>query len=485
MVSPERGLPDTFDPATGRNVKWSVELGTETHSTPVVAAGRVVIGTNNGNPRDPRHQGDRGVLMCFDERDGRFHWQVLTPKYSSDPYTDWPNSGLCSSPVIDGDRIYVMNNRVEILCLDLPGQANGNQGPFVDEATFMVPRGTGDIPLGPADGDVLWVFDVLTGAGTWPHDGAHAAILLDGPYLYLNTSNGVDNTHKRIRRPDGPSLIVLDKATGRLVARDDQRIGPRIFHSTWSSPALATVNGRRLVVFGGGDGVVYAFAALDPAAPAPPAHGTNDVARLKTVWQFDCDPGAPKEEVHRYHGNRGESPSNIKGMPVVHEQRVYVTVGGDLWWGKNEAWLKCIDATGHGDVTGTGQVWSYPLQRHSMSSPAIHDGLVYVGDSGGMVHCVDARTGTAAWTHDAAGEVWAAPLVADGKVYVPTRRGTVWIFAAARAKKVLAEVKLGSPISASPIAANGVLYVATMSRLYAVQAGASSIPPRPAARPAP
>ena len=57
--------------------------------------------------------------------------------------------------------------------------------------------------------------------------------------------------------PKAPSLIALDKTTGRLVARDDEQVGPRIFHCTWSSPALGQVNGRKLVFFCGGDGVVY------------------------------------------------------------------------------------------------------------------------------------------------------------------------------------------------------------------------------------
>ena len=53
--------------------------------------------------------------------------------------------------------------------------------------------------------------------------------------LYVNSCNGVDNTHRKIRSPDAPSLVVLDKRTGRLVARDDRRIGPNIFHCTWCS----------------------------------------------------------------------------------------------------------------------------------------------------------------------------------------------------------------------------------------------------------
>ena len=77
---PEQGLPESFDPQNGRNIQWSAELGTETHSSPVVAGGRVYIGTNNGHPRDPAQHGDRGVLMCFDEKTGRFLWQLALPQ---------------------------------------------------------------------------------------------------------------------------------------------------------------------------------------------------------------------------------------------------------------------------------------------------------------------------------------------------------------------------------------------------------------------
>src|SRR5207248_6275403 len=127
----------------------------------------------------------------------------------------------------------------------------------------MSQRGMGDEPVSATDGDIIWLFDMVKDAGIWPHDAAHSSILIDGPFLYLNTGNGVDNTHKKIRKPDAPSLIVLEKATGRLVAVDDLRIGQRVFHASWSSPSMGEVKGRRLVFFGGGDGVVYALEALD------------------------------------------------------------------------------------------------------------------------------------------------------------------------------------------------------------------------------
>ncbi|HWH68424.1 MAG TPA: PQQ-binding-like beta-propeller repeat protein, partial [Candidatus Sulfotelmatobacter sp.] len=245
MVSSERGLPETFDPASGKHIKWSAQLGTETHASAVVAGGRVYIGTNNGHPRDPKHQGDRGVLMCFDELTGRFLWQLVVPKREEDIFFDWPQSGIASPVTVEGERVYVVSNRGEVLCLDAQGLANGNDGPFQDEGVHMTRQPTNAVGKvvpctpGPLDADILWLFDLTSGAGIWSHDAAHSSILVQGDYLYLNTGTGVDNTHRRIRTPDAPSLVVLDKRTGRLVAREYESMAPNIFHSTWSAPSLA------------------------------------------------------------------------------------------------------------------------------------------------------------------------------------------------------------------------------------------------------
>src|SRR6185503_4488231 len=142
MISHERNLPDTFDTKSGKNIRWVAELGTESHSTPVVAKGRVFIGTNNGNPRDPKHQGDRGVLMCLEESTGKLLWQLVSPKREEDQYMDWPKTGLSSPATVEGDRIYIVSNRGEVLCLDINGMANGNDGPFKDEGAQTTPRGT-------------------------------------------------------------------------------------------------------------------------------------------------------------------------------------------------------------------------------------------------------------------------------------------------------------------------------------------------------
>lgn len=457
-VSAETGLPAEFDPDGGKNVKWMADLGSETHSTPVVAGGRVLVGTNNGNPRDPRHAGDRSVLMCFDEKDGSFLWQLVVPKLTTSRFWDWPKAGICSTATVEGDRVYIVSNRGEIMCLDMKGQADGNDGPYQDEARHAVPEGEEAVSLTEKDGDILWLFDMIKECGVRQHDQAHSSILVHGNHLYVNTSNGVDDEHRAIHAPEAPSLVVVDKRSGKLVATDGEQIGPRVFHSTWSSPALAELNGRTDIVFCGGDGVVYGFA---PVAE----DGGGGVRTLKRIWKYDGDPGAPKEHVHRYRLNRKESPSNILSMPVVQDGKLYVTLGGDLWWGKNAAWLKCVELGGTGDLK---EKWSVPLDKHSMSTPAVADGLVYAADCEGNVFCVEEQSGTLIWRHEGTGSYWASPLVADGKVFIGSRNGRFRVFAAGREMELLGEVKAGTKISATAVAANGVLYVATMKRLFAV-----------------
>jgi outer membrane protein assembly factor BamB len=461
-IASTTGLPDSWDIRTGRNVRWVAELGTSTYSTPVIARGRVFIGTNNGNPRNRSHTGDRGVLICLDEATGRFHWQLIVPKLPHDPYLDCPGVGITSAALVEGDRVYLVSNRGEVLSLDFFGQSNGNTGPFLDEARFIAPMGVEPVPLSELDADVIWAFDMPKQTGAHPHDASNMSVLVHGDFLYSSTSNGVDYTHRHRPGPNAPGIIALDRHTGRLLAQDATGIGARIFHSTFSSPSLGVVHGQPLVFYGGGDGLVYAFEALTNSPPV------GQIATLREKWRFDCDPGAPKQNISQFQGNRRVSPSSIIGSPVFYRDRIYVAAGGDPWHGKREAWLKCIDATKSGDITATGEIWSYTLQRHSTSTPAIHGGLVYVTDHGRLIHCLDADSGELYWTHETNGEIWGSPLAADGKVFVGTRRGELCVLAADQKLRLLHSADFGEPINGSPIAANGTLYVATMSRLYAI-----------------
>src|SRR5256885_12364504 len=65
MVSNMKGLPTDWDIKTKKNVKWVAKLGSQSYGNPVVADGKIFVGTNNEKPRDPQQAGDRGVLMAF------------------------------------------------------------------------------------------------------------------------------------------------------------------------------------------------------------------------------------------------------------------------------------------------------------------------------------------------------------------------------------------------------------------------------------
>ncbi|MCB1123740.1 MAG: PQQ-binding-like beta-propeller repeat protein, partial [Verrucomicrobiae bacterium] len=433
MVSRETGLPDSFDPETGRNVVWTQKLGTNAYATPIISNGRIYVGTNNEGPYEPRYEEDAAVLYCLSEADGSLLWRLSVPKLTGNrSYQDWPNIGFVSPVTVEGDFVYLVNNRNQVMCLDVYGLSNGNQGPFKDEGSHMSPHPDSLLQVENDDADILWIYDIEAELNVQSHDEAFCSILIHGPNLYVCTSSGVDAKHGYVVAPEAPSLIVLDKASGRLVAHDVEPIGPNIVHSTWSSPALLQEKNSETIVFGAGNGVCYGF------EPVPFERDLDAPARaLKKLWEFDCDPTAPKENIHQYRGNRRMSASNIYGMPVVYQNRVYITYGGDFWHGKNMAWVKCFEPKGSGDITGKAELWSYPLEEHCMGTPAVYQDLVFIGDTGGFIHCIDALTGEPQWKHDTKGVIWGSVLVADNKVYVVNRRGKAFVFSASREKTLI------------------------------------------------
>ena len=471
-----------FDPATTKNVRWLVRLGSENYSGPVVADGRVYVGTNDEDLDDPRFRPTRGgVLMCLDEKSGQLVWRLVVPrleidrKLVSEDFDDM-NLGICSTPTVEGGRVYIVTNRAEVVCLDVAGMANGNDGPFREEASFSVPGDATAVEPGPRDADIVWRFDMIRSLPIFPHDASHCSILVVGEHLYVVTGNGVYDG--KVVLPTAPSLIVLDKRTGRLVARDDGKISANVFHGQWSSPTLAGSGPTTRLVFGGGDGLCHGFVPL--AASTQPA---KQPATLAEEWWFDCNPAGYRERngerIDYWALVRGGprtldddgmlvSPSEIIGSPVVVEDRIYVGIGQDPVHGPGRGALSCIALGGTGDVTATHRVWQYLGIGRSLSTVAVADGLVYAAEYAGKVHCLDADTGELRWFHDTREEIWSSPCVVDGKVFIGTRKALT-VLAAGAEKNVLAEIRLGTPVWSNPCAANKTLFVASQKNLWAVE----------------
>ncbi|KAB2667587.1 MAG: PQQ-binding-like beta-propeller repeat protein, partial [Verrucomicrobia bacterium] len=480
-----------IDLATTKNVKWVVKLGSQSYGNPVVAGGKVFTGTNNESPRDKRHAGDRSILMAFDEKSGAYLWQLVVPKLKSGKVNDWENLGLLASPLVVGNRLFVVTSRCEVLCLDTEGLKDGNDGDFKDEAKYFAkdtPKEGNPPEAGPNDADIIWKYDMMDELGVFPHNASNCSVLMVDGLLYVCTSNGQDWTHVNIPSPNSPSFIVLDTKTGKLVAEDNAGIGPRIFHGQWTSPSAGKVNGQWQVFFGGGDGVCYAFDAKpqkgdgSPIVPVLPGsefkrEEEKDITYLKKVWWLDANPPEYKAKDGKpYKYPAAEGPSEINATPVFYKGRVYVATGQDPEHGEGVGHLLCIDPTKKGDVTKTATIWDYKGIKRSISSVSIDPatGLLFVADFSGFVHCLDADTGKLHWVYDMKAHMWGSTLVADGKVYVGDEDGDFVVLAAEKTLKVLSETNLGAPVYSTPVVANGTMYVGSQTHLFAI--GANAVP---------
>jgi len=494
--------PGQFDPDTGawkpdtsRNVAWVAQLGSQTYGNPVVAAGKVYVGTNNGKGWVQRYPAsvDLGCLLCFDDRNGAFLWQDSSEKLPTGRVHDWPLQGICCSPLAEGDRLWYVTSRGEVKCLDTEGFRDGeNDGPF-----------NGEKVQASEEADVVWVLDMMKELGVSQHNMCSCSVTAVGDLLFVNTSNGVDEGHINLPNASAPSFLCLDKRDGTLLWADGTP-GANVLHGQWSSPAYGEFAGVPQVIFGGGDGWAYGF----------DARGENGKAKL--LWRFDCNPKESKYVL----GGRADR-NHIIGTPVVEDGLVYVAVGEDPEHGEGVGHLWCIDPTKRGDTSpelafslkdpatplphrrnqavikedgevarpnpNSAAVWHYPgfdadgngklgfeeTMHRTCGTVAIKDGLLFVADFSGLFHCLDVKTGKPLWTHDMLAASWGSPLIADGKVYIGDEDGDISIFELSREKNLLGEINMGNSVYSTPIAVGDTLYIANKSHLFAIREGAT------------
>jgi outer membrane protein assembly factor BamB len=458
-----KDLPDDWNIKEGerKNVKWAVALGSMAYGGPVIAGGKVFVGTNNNKPRDPKIKGDKGVVMCFREADGEFLWQAVHDKLPNTSENDWPDQGVASAPAVEGQRLYYVSNRCELICADTEGFYDGKNDGVQDEPS-----------QGKQDADIVWRLDMMKELGVYPHYLANCSPLVAGDLVFVVTGNGVGD-QDTVPSPKAPSFLAVNKTTGKVVWSDNSP-GDKIMEGQWTNPAYAVVNGQPQVIFPGGDGWLRGFEA----------------ATGKLIWKFDCNPKSATFKP----GGRG-TKNHIVGTPVVHDNKVYLGVGQNPESGPGVGHLWCIDITKKGDLSpvndnfdpkadmnkNSGLVWHVggsivPKPKtgrdvqfgRTISTCAVHDGLVYAAELDGYVSCFDAATGKQYWQQDLKSDTWGSPYVADGKVYLGTNDGDIHIFAHDKEKKPLGKVEMDQSIHGTPVAVGKVLYVQTDAKLFAL-----------------
>lgn len=482
-------IPVEWDIASGTNIKWSAKLGSQTYGNPVVANGKVYVGTNNGAGHLKKYPSsvDLGALLCFDEKTGEFLWQHSSPKLPTGRVHDWPLQGICCAPYVDGNRLWFVSSRGEVLCLDTEGFLDGKNDGMKGESESK------------DEADVIWKFDMMGKLGVSQHNMCSCSVTCVGDTLLVNTSNGLDESHINLPAPDAPSFIGLDKNSGEVLWTDKSP-GRNILHGQWSSPTYTVINGQEQAIFSGGDGWLYSF---DPKG--------DGKGNSKILWKFDCNPKESKWIL----GGRG-TRNNLIATPVVYEGLVYCAVGQDPEHGEGVGHLWCIDPTKSGDVSPTlavdkdgnpiphrrlqaidpeagekeitnpnsAEVWHYSeidadgdgevafeeTMHRSCGTVAIKDDILYIADFSGLFHCLDAKTGKPYWTYDMFAAAWGSPLIVEGKVYIGDEDGDITIFELSKEQNILGEINMDNAVYSTPIVANNVLYIANKSTLFAIEA---------------
>ena len=495
---PGKNIPFEWNLETGENVLWAAPLGSQTYGNPVIANGKVFVGTNNTHGYLKRYPSkiDLGVLVAFDEKTGKFLWQASSPKLPTGRVHDWPQQGICSTVFCDDTRLWYNTSRGEVVCLDVEGFHDGeNDGPYKAE-----PNQNKD------EADILWRYDMMGDLGVSQHNMCSCSITCVGDKCFVITGNGVDEGHINLPAPNAPSFIALDKNTGKLLWTDKSP-GLNILHGQWSSPCVFEAGGQEQVVMGGGDGWLYSF---DPAG--------DGKGGAKLIWKFD---GNPKESLYVLGGR--STRNHLISTPVFYDGYVYVGMGEDPEHGEGNGHLYCIDPTKRGDVSlelavddkgkeiphrrlravdttkgekaipnpNSAVVWHYDVvdrnkngkkefeetMHRTMGSVAIKDDLLFVTDIGGLVHCVDAKKvedgkPVVYWTHDMFSAAWGSVLIVDGKVYVGDEDGDITVFELSNKLNVLAENNMINSLYTTPVVANDTLFIANKSTLIAIKEGA-------------
>ena len=430
--------PVDWDTTTGRNIVWSVELGKETFGRPVVAGDTVYVGTDNSRQMNIAFQEECGVLMAFRMTDGAFLWQDLAPRVERG-LREFLLPSTTSAPYVEGNRLYYVTAEGQLRCLDTQSFRDGqNDGPYREE-TFQ----------DNAAADIVWELDMCGRLGVFPHEAANSEVLPVGDLLMVSTSNGQNEGHTRVPSPRAPSLIAVNKHSGEVVWR---AIGPgeQVLHGQWSSPVAANVNGRIQVLFGGGDGWLRAY----------------DAASGHEVWRFD---GNPKDA--RWLPRPGVlSRSSIIASPVFADGRVFMAMGQSPGHGNGPSLIYGISPNGQGDVTGSRLLWTSREVGRVVGTPIVKDGLLYVGDLGGTIHCLDAATGAHFWKHETNEAIWGCLLLAGDRLYVGNVAGSMTVLRAGRRKELLAQIEMDAPLYSPPALVGDALYLATARRLYLIAA---------------
>jgi len=151
----------------------------------------------------------------------------------------------------------------------------------------------------------------------------------------------------------------------------------------------------------------------------------------------------------------------------------------------SENGLLAISLGGQGDMTDKAIRWKYTRPVPQVPSTLLYEGVLFMVNDSGILIAFDPKTGEVLKEGRLKGAIdkyFASPVGADGKVWLVSQDGTLSVVSAKAQWEILAVNPLDDEVFATPVPAEGQLYVRTRSALYAFRANASSSSPAAAPR---
>jgi len=388
-ISTEQGLPLHWSASS--NVLWKVAIPPLGWSSPIVWGDSLFLTTSPADGKVLR-------LLRIDRRTGNTLWD--RPVVDQDPIRkDEGNSWATSTPVTDGEHVYITSFNGTFVAVDFQGQPV-----WTNLATrFYLKHGLAASPL--LHGDTL----VL------PCDGT--------------TTNAADPQLGWQKPWDGSYLIALDKRTGKVrwkTLRGTSRVA-------FSSPNLATVEGRPQVVSAAGD-VVQGF----------------DLETGERVWTYE---------------NYGEG---VVPSVVVGDNLVFCASGFNTGGRYPEA-VRAFPLGKRGAFAQTNAVWQESANVPKITSFAYSKPYLFILNENGLLNCFKAETGEVVWRERLSGKYEPSPVVAEGRLYLLSSKGKTTVIEAGPEFKKLAENSLDDEKTGGSMAVSGgCFYIRSETNLYCI-----------------
>ena len=411
-TSAETNLPERWSPS-GENLAWRAPIGSR--SGPVVFGDRVYLQTAVGAGDTAQER-----VVALDANSGKVVWE----------------------------------RRFNVFHSDVPAHRAGWASPTVDPATGNIYALSVNALLTAyaPDGAVAWERSLIEEYGfVTTHGGRTVSPLVEGDLVIVS---GLNVGWGDIGR-GGNRWFAFDKHTGQTVwISSPQR---RHYDTNMSFPIVATVDGTKLMIVGGTDGVFHAM----------------KVATGEPVWSYEFSKRA------------------ILTAAVVNGSTAILTHSEENIGTNEMGMIAAVDATAKGTLGPDHTKWSLQGFLGGFASPVIGGGILYHVDNGAVLGAFDVNDGSRLWTKTLGTIQKASPVFADGKLYVGTENGKLYILRPSRTGvEVLDEDWLGSErepevITGSPAVSGGRVFVTSHEATYAIGAKAPAAKPAKPVPPAP